>query len=79
MERKREREGRERERGGEGGGRKSMDREVSLAGAATSIIFVVTKVLMRQTHVCSDKPMFVMTKHVCCYDKSMLVVTKLVS
>ena len=46
--------------------RKEWER-VSLAGAATSIIFVTTKVLSQQTCV--------MTKHVFCCDKSMLVAT----
>ena len=50
---------------------------LSLVGAATSIIFVTTKVLSWQTHVCHDKNMFVVTKHIFCHDKSMLVVTKL--
>ena len=43
---------------------------LSLAGAATSTIFDVTKVLSRQTHVCHDK-------HIFCCDKSMLAATKL--
>ena len=50
---------------------------LSLAGAATSIIFVATKVLSRQTHVCHNKHMFVATKHIFCCDKSMLAMTKL--
>ena len=41
---------------------------LSLAGAATCIIFVVTKVLSWQAHVC-------ITKHVFCHDKSIFVVT----
>ena len=45
---------------------------LSLAGgAATSIVFVMTKC------VCCDKHMFVMTKHIFCHDKSMLAMTKL--
>ena len=45
---------------------------VLLAGTATSMIFVATKVLLR-------KHMFVMTKHTFCHDKSILafVATKL--
>ena len=46
---------------------------VSLVGAAASIIFVATKVLSRQTHVCCNKNMFVVTKHIFCHDKSMFV------
>ena len=45
-----------------------MVRGLSLAGAATSIAFVVLK-----TRVCHDKHMFVTTKHVLCRDKSMFV------
>ena len=41
---------------------------LSFAGAATCIIFVVTKVLSWQAHVC-------ITKHVFCHDKSIFVVT----
>ena len=40
-------------------------------GAATSIMFVATKVLSQGTCVCC------MTKHIFCCDKSMLVATKL--
>ena len=53
---------------------------LSLAGAATSIIFVATKVLYFVCHICRDKPMsrqntsFIATKvclsrqiHVCCF------------
>ena len=42
---------------------------------AASIIFVATKVLLQQTHVCRDKHLFVTTKHMFCHDKSMLVTT----
>ena len=62
---------------------------LSLPGAATSTIFVATKVcLPRQnlqnyvcrdkTYACRDKHMFVATKHVFCRNKSMLVVTKMI-
>ena len=44
-------------------------RSVSLAGAATSITFVATKVLLRQTRACRDKRVFVATKHVFCREK----------
>ena len=47
-----------------------------MAGAATSIIFVATKVLLRQTRICREN-VFVETKHVCCRDKSMLAERKL--
>ena len=55
----------------------------SLAGAATSIIFVMTKVSLRQTCVCCDKHTFVTTKDVFCHknicrDKHSFVVTKVV-
>ena len=50
---------------------------VSLAGPITSIIFVATNVLSRQTCVCPDKARLVAKKHVFCRDKSMLVATKL--
>ena len=40
--------------------------KLSLVGAATSIIFVTTKVLLQQTHVCWDKHVFVMTQQVIC-------------
>ena len=43
---------------------------LSLAGAATSNIFVATKVLSQQTRVCHN---------IFCHDKSMLAVTKLLS
>ena len=53
---------------------------VSAAGAATSIIFVATEVLLWQTHVCRNKIMFVGTKHFfrcnkmyACCDKTFLV------
>ena len=46
-----------------------IDTNVSLAGADTSIIFVVTKVLSRQTRVCRDKRVFVAMRHVFCRDK----------
>ena len=49
---------------------------VSLAGAATSIIFVPTKILSRQMF-CSDRHVFVTTKHIFCRDKSMLAATNL--
>ena len=65
---------------------------LSLAGAATSIIFVVTKLLLQQTHVCRDKKLlsrqyyvchgkhtFVMTKDVFCRDKHVFIATKLSS
>ena len=42
---------------------------ISLAGAATSFIFVETKVLLQQTHLS------VTTKHVFCCDKCMRAVT----
>ena len=55
---------------------------LSLAGAATSVILVAIKVLLRQTHVCCDKSMrrqncrdkimFVLTKYFCC-DKTFVV------
>ena len=48
---------------------------ISMVGAATSVIFVTTKVLSPQMHVCGDKHLFVMTKHIFCCDKSMLVAT----
>ena len=48
---------------------------VSLAEAATSIIFVATK----QTHVCRNKNVFVWTKHVFCRDTIMFAATKLLS
>ena len=41
-------------------------------GAATSIIFVVTK-------VCRDKHVFVATKHTFCHDKHVFVTTSLLS
>ena len=49
--------------------------ELSLARAATSIIFVATKMFM----FCRDKLTFVATKHVFCRDKSMLVATNGIS
>ena len=53
---------------------------VSLAGAAASIMFVATNVLSPQTHVCHNKHMFVVTKHILfCRDKIMFVVTKVLS
>ena len=55
------------------------DHLLSLAGAAISIIFVVTEVLSQQTCVCHDKHMFVTTKHVFCRNKSMPATTKLLS
>ena len=56
--------------------------EVLLVGAATSVIFVATKVFSRQTCVCCDESfvttnMFVVTKQLFCHDKSMFVATKL--
>ena len=50
---------------------------ISLAGAATCIIFVATKVLSQKTPVCHDKRVFVMTKHIFCQDKNMLVTTNM--
>ena len=50
---------------------KKREKQLSLTGAALSIIFVMTKVWIRQTHV--------MTKHIFCHDKSMLIMTKLLS
>ena len=44
-------------------------RSLSLAGAATSITFVATKFLLRQTRVCRDKRIFVATKYVFCREK----------
>ena len=44
---------------------------LSLVGAATSIIFVATKLF------CSDKHVLIMTKHVFCCHTSMLAVLKL--
>ena len=44
------------------GGGGGVYRVVSTAGATTSIIFVATKVLFRQTDVCRDKDVFVVTK-----------------
>ena len=38
---------------------------LSLAGAATSIIFVVTKVLSWQTRVCHDKKTHLLSQHIC--------------
>ena len=60
---------------------------ITLTGAATSVIFVTTKVLLQLTHVyfmCLSwqntfKHVFAMTKHVFCCDKSTLVATKLLS
>ena len=60
---------------------------VSLAGAATSTIFVMTKRYVvintcRNKHnfvvtkLCHDKHVFVTTKHLFCFNKSMLVMTK---
>ena len=51
---------------------------LSLEGAATSVIYVMTKVLSQQTCVCHDKHMLVMTNVLClsqalCSGKSMLV------
>ena len=48
---------------------------ISMVGTATSMIFVTTKVLSPQMHVCGDKHLLVMTKHIFCCDKSMLVAT----
>ena len=48
-----------------------------LAGAGTSVIFVMTNILSQQRCVFHNKHVFVMTKHVFCHDKSMLGVTKL--
>ena len=53
---------------------------LSLVGAATSVIYVMTNVLSQQTCVCHDKHMLVVTKVLClsqvfCSDKSMLVAT----
>ena len=45
--------------------------------AATSIFFVATNVLSRQTRACRLKHVFVSTKHVFCRDKSTLVATKI--
>ena len=42
---------------------------LSLAGAATSRIFEATQVLPQQTHVCHDKLVLVVTKHVCFSEK----------
>ena len=50
-----------------------------LAGAGTSIIFVMTKVLSQQRRVFRNKYVFVVTKHVFCHDKSMPGVTELLS
>ena len=51
--------------------------KVSLAGAATSLIFVLTIIILsRQIYFSRDKHMFVATKHLFCQDKSMLVATK---
>ena len=52
--------------------------KLSLAGAATSIIFIATNVLSQQTGVCHDKHVFVMTKRVICHNESMLVATNLI-
>ena len=62
---------------------------VSLAGAATSTIFVTTKVLSRQTRFCRDKYVFVASKHVTtkdlsrqkcvCLEKLIFVATKCLS
>ena len=51
--------------------------KLSLAGAATSIIFIATNVLLQQTGVCHNKHMFVATKHVICHNESMLAATNL--
>ena len=51
--------------------------KLSLAGAATSIIFIATNVSSQQTGVCHNKNMFVVTKHVICHNESMLVATNL--
>ena len=54
--------------------------DLSLAGAATSIIFVATNIfLSRQAYFSCDKHVFVATKHVFCRDKRMLVTTKVLS
>ena len=50
---------------------------VSFAGAATSIIFVATKGLSRQTRACRDIHVFVTAKHAFGRNKGMLVATKL--
>ena len=49
---------------------------VLLAGAATSIIFVTTKVLSQQTHVCRDKTCLLTWQKYACHDKT-FVTTKL--
>ena len=51
---------------------------VALVGAATSIIFVTTKPLSWQTHVCCDKACYLSQQTYTCHDKSkiMFVVTK---
>ena len=49
---------------------------LSLAGAATSIILVATKLLSWQAYFCHNRHVFVSTKHIFCCDKSMLVTTK---
>jgi len=50
-----------------------------IGGSCHKYQFVATKVLTRQTRVCRDKHVFVMTKHVFCRDKSKFVATKLSS
>ena len=48
---------------------------LSLAGAATSIIFVATKVFLRQTHLLSPQAYFCRDKHIFYLDKIMFVAT----
>ena len=58
-----------------GGGRRRFSCSfLSLAGAATSIIFVATKHLSRQ-NICRDKHAFVATKDIFCRNKHVFVVT----
>ena len=54
-------------------------RDISLAGAVTSIIFVATKYACRDKYnFCRDKLTFIAAKDVFCRDKHMFVATKMI-